>query len=78
MMNEELGLQVEGEEDTTTRDGIMMFFAFAIFGLLPLLGYVVSSIASNATIVSSVCVAHESAKEPPPPKTDSSNVERRH
>ncbi len=63
MMSEELGLQVEGKDDTTIRDGVLMFLSFAIFGSLPLLGYVVSSIASKATIVSSVCVTHETAKK---------------
>ncbi len=49
MMSEELGLQIIDEGDTTMRDGLLMFLAFAIFGSLPLLGYVVSFIASTLT-----------------------------
>mmetsp|Transcript_424 Transcript_424/g.626 ORF Transcript_424/g.626 Transcript_424/m.626 type:complete len:310 (-) Transcript_424:228-1157(-) len=42
MMNEELGLQVPDEdEDDTIKEGFVMFLAFASFGALPLLGYVI-------------------------------------
>ncbi len=47
MMSEELGLQVESDSDASLRDGLMMFLAFGVFGSLPLLGYVVSFIASR-------------------------------
>ncbi len=47
MMSEELGLHVESDGGTSLRDGLLMFIAFGIFGSLPLLGYVVSFIAST-------------------------------
>jgi hypothetical protein len=46
MMNEELGLQVPStEDDDTLKEGFLMFLSFAIFGAMPLLGYVVSILA---------------------------------
>mmetsp|Transcript_37593 Transcript_37593/g.49544 ORF Transcript_37593/g.49544 Transcript_37593/m.49544 type:complete len:279 (+) Transcript_37593:172-1008(+) len=42
MMTEELGLQVPDEdEDETLKEGFVMFLSFALFGSLPLIGYVI-------------------------------------
>ncbi|CAM9243039.1 unnamed protein product [Hapterophycus canaliculatus] len=42
MMNEELGLQVPtGDDDDTIKEGFVMFLSFALFGAMPLLGYVI-------------------------------------
>ena len=43
MMTEELGLQVPEEDHSTEsmKEGVVMFCAFASFGALPILGYVI-------------------------------------
>ena len=60
MMVEELGLQVPGEDDDLVRDGIIMFCSFAVFGSMPLLGYVVFPLvlpgASSDFLFSAACI----------------------
>ena len=63
MMKEELSLPVPSEEDTleSLKDGIAMFLAFALFGMLPLACYILAGMLAPSLDVTSLfsvaCVA---------------------
>jgi len=49
VMTEELGLQVpDANEDETLKEGFVMFLSFALFGSIPLLGYIICPAFSNS------------------------------
>lgn len=49
MMTEELGLQVPDDKEPTLLRAFVMFAAFALFGMLPIVGYVLTAFVVQET-----------------------------